>query len=262
MAAAQRYYPTGVLGKELLGISAGTTSFYGDLEGTSPIIGSNPHFGLTYEYKVHPYLGLRASGLWYKISATDADATVSYTRDRNLSFTSSNLEISVLAAAYLLPYRPAEFSYRKKFNAYGLVGLGATLFRPQAWYGGEKWDLRSMRTEGVTYSRVAVVVPFGGGIQYQIAPQLDLVLQATYHYSFTDYLDDCSTRYIDQSLFENEIAAGLADRRSEVGLERESAGAIRGNPNVKDSYAMISLRMQYYLLRYQFRGREIKKLYQ
>ncbi|WP_224998423.1 DUF6089 family protein [Cesiribacter sp. SM1] len=262
LASAQRYYPTGIQARELIGISVGTTAYYGDIEGAGGFRGANPHLGLSYEYRFMPHWGVRASSSWYKISAADAKSESPVLQARNLSFSSSNLEFSVLAAGYLLPYNSSDYLSSKKFNAYGLLGIGATLFNPKAYYGEEKRALRSIQTEGVRYSRVALVVPFGGGIQYRIASLFDVSLQATYHYTFTDFLDDCSTVYRDPASFSDPVAAALADRRPEVGLEKASAGSVRGNPEVKDSYAMLSLRVQYYLLRYHFRGREIKKLYQ
>ncbi|AHM63077.1 hypothetical protein D770_24160 [Flammeovirgaceae bacterium 311] len=262
LASAQRYYPTGLQAREIIGLSFGTTSFYGDIEGAAPLPGNNPHFGISYENIVLPRLGVRVSGTWYKLSAADADSESPVLQARNLSFTSSNIALSMMATGYLLPNNTAAYLNRKQFNAYGMLGVGLTSVNPKAVYGGEKWDLRSMETEGVRYSRIALVIPFGGGIQCRVAPQLDLALEATYHYTFTDYLDDCSTVYRDPDSFSDPIAAGLADRRPEIGLEKLPGGTVKGNPDVKDSYAMISLRLQYYLLRYQFRGREIKKLYQ
>ena len=260
--AAQRYYPTGVQSREMISISTGTTAFWGDVEGSASVTGKSPHIGLSYEYRVMPHVGLRMSGLWYQLKANDAASANPYLRDRNLSFTSSNWELSLMAAAYIRSYPTNEIEFRKKLNAYGVAGIGVTAYTPKAEYEGDKWDLRSLETEGTRYNRTTLVIPFGGGILYSIAPQLDLALQYTYHYTFSDYLDDVSTRYRSQASFSNTTAAILADRRPEVGLDQEPAGAIRGNPGVKDSYSMLSLRVQYHLKRYHYRGRVIRKLYQ
>jgi hypothetical protein len=262
LASAQRYYPTGLQARELIGIHTGTTSYYGDIEGAGGVVGSDPHIGLSYENRFTRHWGVRAGATWYKISAADANSPSQVLQARNLSFTSSNVEFNVLAAGYLLPYNSSDYLNRKKFNAYGLLGIGFTVFNPKATYGGEQWNLRSMETEGVAYSRVALVIPFGGGIQYRIASLFDVALQATYHYTFTDYLDDCSTVYRAPDSFSDPVAAALADRRPEVGLANAAGDSVRGNPEARDSYAMLSLKVQYYLLRYHFRGREIKKLYQ
>ncbi len=261
-SAAQRYYPTGIQSRELIGLSLGTTAFYGDVEGVSAFKAANPNLGLSYEYRPTAHLGLRSSVLWYKIEGSDAESRKVSLRDRNLSFTAANWEASILGTVYLLPYRPQEFYKRSKFNAYVLAGVGLTLYSPKANYMGSKWDLRSLQTEGVRYGRAALVLPFGGGIQYRLSSQLDLGLQLTYHHTFSDYLDDVSSVYRSQASFEDPIAAALADRRPEIELTPVEAGAIRGNPRANDGYAMISLRTVYYLTRYQFRGKEVKKLYQ
>ena len=57
-----------------------------------------------------------------------------------------------------------------------------------------------------------------------------------YRFTFTDYLDDVSTVYIDPNSFTDPIARELADRRPELGLEPASAGDKRGNPDKNDGY--------------------------
>lgn len=259
---AQRYYPTGVQSKEKLGAGFGTTTFYGDLKGKNALEGLSPNFGLSYEYLPLAHFGLRAAAKWYRLEAADANDEDPNRQARNLSFTSSNFELSFMAAAYLFGYTPAEFYNRKRLNPYFTAGAAISSYTPKALYQGQQWDLRSMETEGKRYGSVALVIPFGGGIQYRLSSNFDIAIQATYHYSFTDYLDDVSTRYRDPAAFSNPIAAALADRRPELGLEPQAAGKVRGNPGVKDSYAMISLQAHYYLVRYLYRGKEIRRLYQ
>lgn len=260
-AQAQRYYPTAVQSRELLALGLGTTAFYGDIPASAPF-SSSPHISLSYEYKVFSRLGLRLTGSWYRLAAHDAGSENIYLQRRNLSFSASNLELSVLAAAYALPWQPVYFKNRSRFNASVLFGIGFTYFNPKAELDGQHWNLRSLETEGVAYGKTSLVVPFGGSIQTRLLPQLDLSLQLTYHYSLSDYLDDVSTVYKSADSFEDPVAARLADRRPELGLTHEQEGAIRGNPQVKDSYAMLSLRVQYHLMRYRYLGKEIKKIYQ
>lgn len=262
LSMAQRYHPTGVEARELIAVGAGTTSYYGDIDGTAAFPDGSPHIALTYEYRFLSHLGLRAAGSWYRLAASDAQSSKPDLQDRNLTFHSSNWELSLQAAAYLFPLEPTLWWQRKKLNAYALIGLGITAYNPKADYQGQAWELRSMQTEGVAYGRTAIVVPFGAGLQIRLSPQLDAALQLSYHRSFTDYLDDVSTQYQDQELFDNPTAVALADRKPEIGLSPAQAGAIRGNPEVADSYAMLSLRTVYYLKRYHYRGKEIKRLYQ
>ncbi|EMR04134.1 DUF6089 family protein [Cesiribacter andamanensis] len=259
---AQRYYPTTLQSRETLSLSAGTTGFFGDLQGDNTVFGKRPHLGLAYEHRPFSRLGLRTAAHWYQLAARDADSRQAYLQERNLSFTSTNWELSVLAAVYALPYRPVYYRSRRRLNAYGLLGLGATYYNPKAELAGQQWALRVLETEGVSYSRVALVIPFGGGLTVKLSPQFDLALEATYHYAATDYLDDVSSRYQDPALFSDPIAAALADRRPELGLDPARSGSIRGNPTVKDGYSMLSLRLQYHVPRYHFRGRAVKKRFQ
>ena len=259
---AQRYYPTGIQSKELIGLQLGTTAFYGDIEGLRSFSPSSPHLGLSYEYRPTAHLGLRATGLWYKIAGSDSESSQQDLRVRNLSFTSSNWEGSLLSTFYLRPYLARDFFNRPQLNAYVLAGMGFTRYNPKADYMGNSWELRHLQTEGVSYGKTTLVVPFGGGVLFRLSPQLDLGLELTYRHTFSDYLDDASSVYQSQDAFTDPIAAALADRRVELGMEPTKAGAVRGNPDVKDGYAMISLRTVYYLSRYQFWGKEIKRIYQ
>ena len=259
---AQRYYPTGVQSREKMIFGIGTTTFYGDIKGKNALEGLSPNLGLSYEYALLPHLGLRATGNWYRLAASDANDEDPNRRARNLSFRASNLELSLTLAAYLFGQNARLFDERSKLNLYLLAGVGLSSYTPKANYQGTLRDLRSLETEGVRYGKTTLVIPFGAGVQYRISSRFDIALQATYHYSFTDYLDDVSTRYKDPASFNNPLAAALADRRPELDLPPMDAGKVRGNQEVKDSYAMIRLQVHYYLLRYIYRGKEIKKLYQ
>ena len=55
-----------------------------------------------------------------------------------------------------------------------------------------------------------------------------MVIDGTQRFSFTDYLDDISTVYLDNTSFTDPIAAQLADRGPEISEELRPAGAKRG----------------------------------
>ena len=64
-------------------------------------------------------------------------------------------------------------------------------------------------TEGVDYGQVALVVPFGAGLNYRMNYEWSIGLDAIYRFTTTDYLDDVSDVYIGNSSFSDPIAQQL-----------------------------------------------------
>ena len=78
---------------------------------------------------------------------------------------------------------------------------------------------------------------------------INVGLEGTYRWTFTDYIDDVSTVYVDNSTFTDPVEQILADRRLELGLQAAEAGSIRGNPDKNDGYFTLNLVVQYYIPR-------------
>ena len=243
---AQRYYPSGFLSREQLGFGMGTSTYFGDLQ-EEGYFASTLHFMLNYEYQLHPHWSLKADGVIYQLKASDANSNDAGRMIRNLSFHSTNVELSSSLLFYLFRKLPTDYTQRPSVNIYGQIGLGATYFNPKNIYHGTAYSLRDLQTEGVAYSKVTAVIPMGIGVQFRATDKLDITFETSYRYAFSDYLDDVSTKYQDQSAFQSEIAAALSDPRQELGKKPAAAGSQRGNPTVKDGYGLYSLRLSYYL---------------
>ena len=63
---------------------------------------------------------------------------------------------------------------------------------------------------------------------------LNFAVEGGFRYTFSDYLDDVSTQYIDNASISDPSAQALADRGPEIGLAVKPAGSKRGNPDVND----------------------------
>ena len=85
------------------------------------------------------------------------------------------------------------------------------------------------------------------GVKWKISEFANIVVDGGYRFAFTDYFDDASTVYLDNSSFTDPIAADLADRGPEIGEELKSAGSKRGNPGFDDTYFILNIRAEYYL---------------
>jgi len=98
---------------------------------------------------------------------------------------------------------------------------------------------------------MALCIPFGVGIKYNISEKLNLSLEVAHRYTFTDYIDDVSTTFVGIDKFpasgNGPTAALLQDRSYEInpsniiGLE----GRQRGWSKQKDQYMIIEFGLSY-----------------
>ena len=90
------------------------------------------------------------------------------------------------------------------------------------------------------------------GIEIELVgrPSEGLELTAAFAFTdaeFTDYFDDVSTVYLDNTSFTDPIAQSLADRGPEISEELRPAGAKRGSADFNDTYFILNIRAEYYL---------------
>jgi hypothetical protein len=182
---------------------------------------------------------------------------VGYDKERNLSFRSSVLDFSGQLELNFLPYFTGSSKFA--FSPYIFTGLSVFSYNPQAEYQGEWYDLQPLGTEGQgttaypsrqTYSLTQVAIPFGIGVKYSLTDLLCLGAEWSFRKTFTDYLDDVSTTYVDPVQLEaekGEVAAALSNRS--LGTPGEppiEPGKARGNSATRDwySFAGITLTMK------------------
>lgn len=258
-AFSQRYYPYAMSSRELIGVHTGLTGYFGDLQAENQFINQTATLGLSYEYLIGQHVSFRSQFSWYQLKASDEKASQPDIVARNLSFHANNFEGSFNAVFWLKPNGRTLYSKRSKYNAYALAGLGLTYFTPKATLEGQEYKLRPLETEGNAYGKWALVVPIGGGLTIKLNDKMDLAAELSYRFTSTDYLDDVSTRYLNNENISDPIRKRLADRRQELGLEPVSEGSVRGNPSIKDSYAFYCLRLHYRISRAYYRGKNIQR---
>lgn len=230
----------------IVSFGTGVTSYFGDLNNPGDIIDTRLNINVGLQAFVLDRLALRTELMYYQLEGSDAESDREGRRIRNLSFTSSNLEFNVAAMVNLVP-NGLRFYQRNDINLYGFAGLGFTWFNPKAELNGTKHALRPLQTEGVSYGNIALIVPAGIGVKIKAGPFFNIAVEGGYRLSFSDYLDDVSTVYIDNSSFTDPIARVLADRRPEIGLGLAEAGDKRGNPDRDDGYLVLNLKLEFYL---------------
>jgi hypothetical protein len=227
-----------------------TSTYYGDLKDDSDLLDAKPSISLGLMTSLSTRVFVRSELSWITFSGKDSESSDGGKTRRNLSFTSHNFEFNVTGMVHLVPYR-GRFYQRPKRNFYAFAGIGALYFNPKGTLNGDKHALQPLQTEGVKYSRFAFVIPFGVGAKMKLSPFTNLNLEIGWRKTFTDYIDDVSTVYKENTSFTDPIARQLADRRPEIGLPLLPAGNKRGDPNNDDAYMLLTVRLEYYLP-YQF----------
>ncbi len=214
----------------------GAASYYGDLcKGTECTSSQNVALGLGVQYRWTRHLASRMEFTYFKISADDAGGQ---NEKRNLSFTSNNIDISAVAVYDIFPYAKM-FRRRHAYAPYLFAGIGWVSYNPKGELNGTSYKLREIQTEQVAYSKFAFNIPFGLGVRYKAAPQLDITAEFGYHLTFTDYLDDVSDVY--PEVYQSELQQNLSDKRISTSSNK------RGNPNKNDGYFIFGFRAEYTL---------------
>jgi hypothetical protein len=244
-------------------VSAGTGIAYyqGDMVDPKEIGILKPNIAIGAEYYIIPRISLRAGLTWFQIAGNDAKANDDRW-ERNLHFRSSNVELNVTGALNLIP-TGARFYQRARINLHGFVGIGVLYINPKAEYQGKWVALQPLETENVKYSRIQAVIPFGLGARIKVDPFFNILIEAGYRKTFTDYLDDASSvRYPDAALLKSDLARALSDRRPEVGTQpaNPTEKGKRGNPANDDGYFLANVTVQYYIPVEVF-GNSQRKLY-
>jgi len=258
LTEAQSFYSARRERSLILSGGLGTSTYYGDLANSNAYVKAEPNINAALQYFLTNRIGTRVELNWFTLAGDDKDANGGGRVDRNLSFQSSNFELSAVGMINLFTHGD-RFYRRPGINIYGFAGIGLLYFNPKATDQlGNSVSLQPLKTEGVSYSLVAPVVPVGLGIRFKVTPMFNLSIEAGFRKTFTDYLDDVSTTYPGAGSFNGDAQAiYFSDRRVDPGVNG-TAGGIRGNSNSLDSYMLLNAKVEYYLP-WAFGGEDRKK---
>ena len=239
------------------GIFLGGSTYYGDLDPDDlHLDGTHFGYGLVLKYNVNDYVSIRGSILGGQFSGDDARNDEESIQQRNLSFRSSVAEFSLVPEFNILGYNP----YDKIFSPYVFGGIAAFRFNPETDLDGQTYKLQPYGTEGqglpgrpTRYSLTEIAIPLGAGIKFSLTEYWNIGFEFGYRVTFTDYIDDVSTTYVDRDEFlaaDNEIGANLANRTAELtGSDPVNVpGTTRGNPNQNDRYIFTGFSITYNFL--------------
>ena len=245
-----------------VGFFAGVSNYSGELGSISN--GNLPAFGMSYKYQFKENLSFiepKISIYFGKVSGDDDLHVDIYRQTRNLHFKSNIIEFNGQLQIGL-PFNKLDTdlaSYRRRFAPFSTVGFSIFKFNPKAEYiDGEWYELQPLGTEGQginptrdLYSRVSVAFNIGLGIKLKIAKRAELEIDYTIRFTGTDYLDDVSTTYADNSLIrekKGDIAAFFADPNEGTSGTYQPYQT-RGEPTDNDIYIFKGVTLYYYLNR-------------
>jgi hypothetical protein len=174
-------------------------------------------------YKFRPAISFKTSLTHVTIEGDDKLSTNPARNQRNLSFRNNMFELTETVEYYFykssnVSGRPGLRGSRKKvdFRSYLFVGVGLLYSNPKAELNGSMVALQPLQTEGVKYSRFVPVVPVGLGLSYTINRNHRIGLEFGWRWTFSDYLDDISTVYVDPATLGSDNARALANRNPEL----------------------------------------------
>ncbi len=275
--SAQSFYSRRIERTWMFSYGTGASTYHGDLndlfyDRIGAALGANLGIGL--RKKVGSQLSLRFDFNYYTIGGSDSasgflrgktpdkrkgerDGERDTRFIRNLSFSATNFEFSLLSTFTLIP-EEKRFGKRPKINPYLFMGLGLSTNNPQGKHPtAGKVNLRKLNTEALPnggYSGIILVLPVGVGIKFRANKYIDILVEGGRRFIFTDYLDDVSTVYpgSDELLAapragSDELALIFFDRSVEGGYPARKPGKTRGNPDRKDAYYIFQVRLEMYL---------------
>lgn len=268
-------------GKYEIGIGLGPSFFLGDLGGArgigKPFI-KDVDFPLTKFSKgifvnVFPaeFLGIRLAFNQSFLEGSDDEVDLAGGREfsrwrRNQYFQSKVSELYLGVEIYPTVWLEQYDGLQGKLRPYGVTGIGAFKFNPKGYYYPDPnnlnnkvlVELKPLRLEGQgmsqypdrkEYGLTQLEIPMGGGFKYFIKEHIYIGLEILHRKTFTDYIDDVSTKYIDPIYFSQyldpqdvPIAYQLHNREPFRNITRPYIGRQRGDSKEMDSYFSTILR--------------------
>lgn len=266
--AQGRFNPNELQGE--FGITIGAAHYFGDLNTRAAINRPKIALGAFYRKQFNNYLAARLAVHYAQLGYSDKYSKNEYQKIRNLSFNTDILEVTLSGDFNFFRYEPGTTDHN--FTPYVTLGVGLFSFNPYAYLEGKKYYLRPLGTEGqnipfkdtvsgktrTPYGSMALCVPIGFGIKYNINDRMNISFQVAHRLTFTDYLDDVSTTYVGElnsagePNFPNPVAFALQDRSNEkVVVPIGKKGIQRGWSKQKDQYVIAEIGITFNLTKYR-----------
>jgi opacity protein-like surface antigen len=238
-------------------VTGGLSNYSGDLQGKAYTFEQSFFaFGAGVQYDITRNFSAISNISYMKVGASDQYNNPDLVF-RNLSFQSNIIEWNLLGEYTFMDIT------RNKFSPFIFAGIAVFHFDPYSYDTlGQKVYLHPLSTEGEglaaypgqkPYNLIGFAIPVGGGIKFRVSENVVLAYEIGFRKTFTDYLDDVSTDYVDQTILQNAkgpLAVEMAYRGNELkgGAPYPPAGTMRGSPKYKDLYYYTGIRVSIALI--------------
>ncbi len=221
-----------------------------------------------YNYYLRQDMSVIGQFTYAMLSAKDEFAANEARRNRNFDVRTHLMEFSAQYRYYFIKdkfghvfkLRGASSMFFSQISAYAGIGVAGIYFNPKGRYtDGKFYALQPLGTEGQglpgnpdKYSRIGLAIPFTLGAKYSLGKRMGISAELGMRKTFTDYIDDVSTVYYDNTAIKNaygDKAAFLADPNPGENPTWTGAGERRGGEKLKDFYATFVISVNYKLLK-------------
>lgn len=260
-----------------------------------------PATKIGYRYFVNYDLAVTGNLAFGYVSGNDKFTQEPFRNNRNLSFRSPVLETSVQGEWFFFTDGKVGARYRDqtrnigwvgfRLRSYVFAGIGAFYFNPQGYFNSahyltlnhasipaedlppDGWyNLRPLSTEGQgfdlfpsreKYIPFSFAIPLGIGMTLSLSREWSIGLEYGFRKTFTDYLDDASTTYVDPRVYTfqfegnfSKIALGeyfsnptnYSIQNHHPGYDSTLPGYQRANPHNDDAYMFLFFTVQYKII--------------
>ena len=221
---------------------------------------TNIAVGAYGRYKFSKRMAIAANFDYFQINDADSQITNPARQARNMNFRNRMFELGIRGELTIFYDNDVggRGYYNPDFKLYAFGGLSVYRHNPQGQifkegelqYGGDWHNLRPWETEGVSYGKFGVAIPAGLGMYFTFDKTWRFGWEMSWRTTFTDYLDDVSTTYVDPSTLEPLAAEFASQTYSALIAEIDDpfSGSVndhryvdgfatkRGDPTHNDSY--------------------------
>lgn len=215
-----------------VGLTVNAFNYFGDLapfssKFSTEISFTRPGIGLVALRRITNRLSLRGSYTFGRLSGDDFTSANPFnddTRDRyrrNLHFRNDLHELAITGVFDLFGNNE-DFTERPFITPYVFAGIAGLYHNPKARVPesspvqpGAWVALQPLQTEGESYSKFQLAIPFGLGARLKLNARTDLAVELGFRQLFFDYLDDVSSVYPDLGTLDSELAKILSARAQE-----------------------------------------------